>query len=160
MAEVLSGIPTGFRLKAQGWRKVPTLGITRKKIQLQRSCVIQCTRIALDHLSQPRWGCNRFFTSTQGSSFVATLGFVAQSLWDWGLQSPHLWVMISPLPLFRLCSEEREKKTARHGVVCIDLPIKPMLLSKAFGKLSTCGIAVPWTRRPLGWFGSADASDG
>src|SRR5882724_394873 len=31
---------------------------------------------------QPRWGCETPATFTQGSSFLATLGFVAESLWD------------------------------------------------------------------------------
>src|SRR6266436_4901064 len=31
---------------------------------------------------QPRWGCETPATFTQGSSSLATLGFVAESLWD------------------------------------------------------------------------------
>src|SRR6266853_7009710 len=31
---------------------------------------------------QPRWGCETPTTFTQGSSSLATLGFVAESLWD------------------------------------------------------------------------------
>ena len=42
--------------------------------------------VADDHenttLPQPRWGCKLSVALTQGSSFLATLGFVAQSLWD------------------------------------------------------------------------------
>ena len=33
-------------------------------------------------MPQPRWGCELSVNLTQGSSFLATLGFVAQSLWD------------------------------------------------------------------------------
>ena len=32
--------------------------------------------------SQPRWGCCFALPLTQGSSFLATLGFVAESRWD------------------------------------------------------------------------------
>src|SRR6266567_2025056 len=31
---------------------------------------------------QPRWGCGTLATFTQASSSLATLGFVAESLWD------------------------------------------------------------------------------
>ncbi len=31
---------------------------------------------------QPRWGCENTAMFTQGSSSLATLGFVAESLWD------------------------------------------------------------------------------
>src|SRR6266487_3932606 len=31
---------------------------------------------------QPRWGCSPFASMSQGSSFLATLGYVAESLWD------------------------------------------------------------------------------
>ena len=34
---------------------------------------------------QPRWGCADRRRRTQGSSFLATLGFGAESLWDSGL---------------------------------------------------------------------------
>src|SRR6266478_8114 len=35
-----------------------------------------------DTRPQPRWGCETLPTFTQGSSSLATLGFVAESLWD------------------------------------------------------------------------------
>ena len=35
---------------------------------------------------QPRWGWFDFLRLTQGNSFVVTLGWRTQSLWDW----PHL----------------------------------------------------------------------
>jgi len=33
---------------------------------------------------QPRWGCLASTAFPQGSSFLATLGWMMQSLWDWG----------------------------------------------------------------------------
>jgi hypothetical protein len=33
--------------------------------------------------TQPRWGWFNFFAFSQGSSFLATLGWQPQSLWDW-----------------------------------------------------------------------------
>src|SRR6266576_1705798 len=37
---------------------------------------------------QPRWGCESSPNLTQGSSLLATLGFVAQSLWDSTFRGP------------------------------------------------------------------------
>jgi hypothetical protein len=34
--------------------------------------------------TQPRWGCNSFRGFTQGSSFLATLGYAPESRWDSG----------------------------------------------------------------------------
>ena len=37
---------------------------------------------------QPRWGCAASVRITQGSSFLATLGFETESLWDSHLEPP------------------------------------------------------------------------
>ncbi len=45
--------------------------------------------------TQPRWGWLVPTQWTQGSSFLATLGFVAESLWDSRKSLPKMWVMTS-----------------------------------------------------------------
>src|SRR5947208_16910999 len=46
--------------------------------------------------TQPRWGWFVLTRWTQGSSLLATLGFVAESLRDSHESSPEMWVMMSP----------------------------------------------------------------
>src|SRR5258707_15875632 len=75
-------IPKRFRNKAQGCEERATLG----------SCVQSMTTLKAERVAahgnggatrpQPRWGCETPATFTQGSSSLATLGFVAKSLWD------------------------------------------------------------------------------
>src|SRR5437899_6763641 len=73
-------IPKGFRNKAQGCEERATLGShDRSRTTLKGLWPAEtggATR------PQPRWGCETSTTATQGSSFLATLGFVAESLWD------------------------------------------------------------------------------
>src|SRR6266851_3374601 len=45
--------------------------------------------------TQPRWGWSVLTRWTQGSSLLATLGFVAESLRDSHDSSPEMWVMMS-----------------------------------------------------------------
>src|SRR5207247_674281 len=47
--------------------------------------------------TQPRWGRFVLTRWTQGSSLLATLGFVAESLRDSHDSSPEMWVMMRPL---------------------------------------------------------------
>src|SRR6266853_872551 len=73
-------IPKGFRNKAQGCEKRATLGlcvpIDNNPERVAAHGNGNATR------AQPRWGCETPATFTQGSSSLATLGFVAESLWD------------------------------------------------------------------------------
>src|SRR6266404_8277540 len=46
--------------------------------------------------TQPRWGWFVLTRWTQGSSLLATLGFVAESLRDSHESSPEMWVMMNP----------------------------------------------------------------
>ncbi len=48
---------------------------------------------ALRPRTHPRWGWLVPMRWTQGSSFLATLGFVAESLWDSRKSLPKMWVM-------------------------------------------------------------------
>ena len=77
-----SRIPTGFRPPAQGWPGGPTLGPLQKDpLQPQRGCVsgrAQIARIA----TTPLGLLNLYPTVTQGSSSLATLGFMTESRWD------------------------------------------------------------------------------
>src|SRR5689334_6365234 len=80
-------IPKGLRNKAQGCEERATLG----KCTLHRD---NPERVAADDngnrtMPQPLWGCKLSVTLTQGSSFLATLGFVAESLWDSALGAMH-----------------------------------------------------------------------
>jgi len=52
--------------------------------------------LRLTRWTQPRWGWLGPTQWTQGSSSLATLGFVAESLRDSRKSSPGMWVMISP----------------------------------------------------------------
>src|SRR6476661_3886019 len=75
-----SSIPKGLRNKAQGCEERATLGKVTGDSQPQRGCGMVLfpwsSATTLSGLS-PMW---RAFS--QGSSFLATLGFVAESLWD------------------------------------------------------------------------------
>src|SRR6476620_8950527 len=76
----VSSIPKGLRNKAQGCEERATLGKGTDDSQPQRGCgrvlFPWSSATTLSGLS-PVW---RAFS--QGSSFLATLGFVAESLWD------------------------------------------------------------------------------
>ena len=77
-------IPKGLRPKAQGCEERATLGKRIRKTKPRRGfgfgeCALRVER---------RWGpvgvvvLRASYLLTQGSSFLATLGFVAESLWD------------------------------------------------------------------------------
>src|SRR5258706_348255 len=70
-------IPKGFRLKAQGWRAAPTLGRRCHMAQPQRGCGTTQRAVATPLGVETHSG-----PISQGSSFLATLGFVPESLWD------------------------------------------------------------------------------
>ena len=83
-------IPTGFRPKAQGCEQRATLGNRRHDIHNPNGVV------AISYASFPRRRCRNpvgvggFFSMfTQGSSFLATLGFGTQSLWDCQTSNPN-----------------------------------------------------------------------
>src|SRR5262245_19941675 len=75
-----SSIPKGLRNKAKGCEERATLGKVTDDTQPQRGCGMVLFPLSsattLSGLSPMR----RAFS--QGSSFLATLGFVAESLWD------------------------------------------------------------------------------
>src|SRR6266571_4850346 len=75
-----SSIPKGLRNKAQGCEERATLGKVTDGSQPQRGCgkvlFPLSSATTLSGLS-PMWSA-----FSQGSSFLATLGFVAESLWD------------------------------------------------------------------------------
>ena len=76
-------IPTGFRPKAQGCEARATLGNRHHGISNPNGVVAGFASCqSRQRTPQPRWGCVPFRIVTQGSSFLATLGFVSQSLWD------------------------------------------------------------------------------
>src|SRR6266446_5080767 len=78
-------IPTGLYNSAQGCEERATLGI-RKQIIFNPERVASITKIPRPALRcsgpQPFQGCEILVAFSQGSSFLATLGFVAESLWD------------------------------------------------------------------------------
>src|SRR5690242_19465481 len=67
-------------------------------------------------MPQPRWGWLTHGAEAQGSSLLATLGFVAQSLWDWKmrvrfsgegrtpLRLGSIVLALAVLPIFSGCS--------------------------------------------------------
>jgi hypothetical protein len=71
-------IPKGLRRKAQGCEARATLGNKREKEQPQRGCDRRGT---FTKAETPLGFCS-FDSLPQGSSCLATLGFVAESLWD------------------------------------------------------------------------------
>ena len=77
------GIPTGFRPKAQGCDAGATLGIHPQNI-FNRDAVaaIPSSSGALGICHNPVGVGGNKFLFTQGSSFLATLGCMPESLWD------------------------------------------------------------------------------
>src|SRR5258706_16400589 len=71
-------IPKGLCPKAQGCEERATLGNRRTKQQPQRGCDPRCT---LTKAETPLGFCLSD-PLPQGSSFLATLGFVTESHWD------------------------------------------------------------------------------
>jgi hypothetical protein len=84
--ERLKNPPTATRLwnKAQGWTEArgPTLGNERPIYSSTPTGLRPVAATGRGGVTQPRWGCDRFATVTQGSSFLATLGFETESRWD------------------------------------------------------------------------------
>jgi hypothetical protein len=76
-------IPTGFRLKAQGCAPGATLGHLPANI-INRNAVaaIPSSSVARDVCYNPVGVGSNLFSFSQGSSFLATLGWRTQSLWD------------------------------------------------------------------------------
>src|SRR5436309_1390396 len=72
-------IPKGLRPKAQGCEARATLGVRRKKTTTPTGLRLRALRSSE---TKPRWGFVFLCQSSQGSSFLATLGFVAESRWD------------------------------------------------------------------------------
>src|SRR6266851_5664527 len=82
-----SSIPKGLCNSAQGCEERATLGKATDDSQPQRGCgMVLFPWASVTTLSglSPMW---RAFS--QGSSFLATLGFVAESLWDSALGATH-----------------------------------------------------------------------
>ena len=76
-------IPTGFRLKAQGCAAGATLGRRSTNI-INRNAVVAMpfSSAARDVCHNPVGVGDDLIPFTQGSSFLATLGWRTQSLWD------------------------------------------------------------------------------
>jgi hypothetical protein len=76
-------IPTGFRPKAQGCAPGATLGHLPANI-INRNAVaaIPSSSVARDVCHNPVGVGDDLIPFTQGSSFLATLGWRTQSLWD------------------------------------------------------------------------------
>jgi hypothetical protein len=83
-------IPTGFRPIAQGCEERATLGHRRTNISNRNAVaavpVSSCSR---DVCHNPVGVAGNFIPPTQGSSCVATLCWMTQSLWDWFHAQPH-----------------------------------------------------------------------
>ncbi len=77
------GIPKGFCNEAQGCEERATLG-GRYEMDTNPNGVVAST-VAM--MTQPRWGWFDFGWLTQGNSFLATLGWRTQSIWDWAKSS-------------------------------------------------------------------------
>ena len=77
-------IPTGFCPKAQGCAPGATLGHLPANI-INRNAVaaIPFSSVTRDVCRNPVGVGSDLFSFTQGSSFIATLGWRTQSLWDW-----------------------------------------------------------------------------
>src|SRR5258707_1343726 len=75
-------IPKGFRNKAQGCEERATLGSCVRSITTLKAERVAANGNGSTTMPQPRWGCDTPANFTQGSSSLATLGFVAESLWD------------------------------------------------------------------------------
>jgi hypothetical protein len=85
-------IPTGFRLKAQGWRVAPTLGLpdnvsTPSGLRL------------LPPRGRNPFGVDKFLAEIpRVARFLATLGFVAESRWDSKAENVYKDPAFTPLP--------------------------------------------------------------
>ena len=104
---VSTRIPTGFHPSAQGCEARATLGNRRKQIVNPNGVVssFKAPRI------QPRWGWNiDDDLRTQGSSFVATLGWMPQSLRDW--QTPAEALVFQPASSI---DESRRQECRRYA---------------------------------------------
>jgi hypothetical protein len=76
-------IPTGFRPQAQGCAVGATLGQREPKIT-NRNAVAAIPFSSIPEVCHNPVGVAPDLTRfTQGSSFLATLGCMSQSLWDW-----------------------------------------------------------------------------
>src|SRR6266576_290579 len=81
-----SSIPKGLRNKAQGCEERATLGKASEGSQPQRGCgiVLYPSSSATTLSGLP----SMWRAFSQGSSFLAPLGFIAESLWDSALGQP------------------------------------------------------------------------
>jgi hypothetical protein len=77
-------IPTGFWLKAQGCEARATLGQRSQNIYNRNAvAAIPVSSNARGICHNPVGVVHNLIPFTQGSSFVATLGWRTQSRWDW-----------------------------------------------------------------------------
>jgi hypothetical protein len=72
---------TRLRNKAQGCEGRATLGPS-SIISSTPSGLRPFTTATREGVTQPRWGWDQITLLTQGSSFLATLGFGTESRWD------------------------------------------------------------------------------
>ncbi len=72
---------TRLRPKAQGCEERATLG-PALIISSTPTGLRLCAPLMREGVTQPRWGWDQIALMTQGSSFLATLGFGTESRWD------------------------------------------------------------------------------
>ena len=65
--------------------------------------------------TQPRWGCSALLPWSQGCSFLATLGWRAQSLQDWAKSIARMRLLVGPLGE----GEDSERLRTIHSSVTI-----------------------------------------
>jgi hypothetical protein len=84
-------IPTGFWPKAQGCESRATLGGCPLNPINRNAVVAEMTRDFEAGIGHNPLGVGKYFNIlTQGSSFLATMGWRTQSLWDCQSTRPHI----------------------------------------------------------------------
>src|SRR5437879_8045717 len=100
----LSSIPKGLRNKAQGCEERATLGKETDDSQPQRGCGMVLFPWSSATTLSGLFPMSRAFS--QGSSFLATLGFIAESLWDSALGATHSKMRVRSSGLPALSSDD------------------------------------------------------
>ena len=98
-------IPTGFRPKAQGCEERATLGLRPAKFTNRNAvAAIPFSSIARGICHNPVGVGDDYIPFTQGSSYVATLGYLPESRWD------------SPMDANTVCADSRITHHASRGL--------------------------------------------
>src|SRR6266566_6886857 len=128
----LTTIPKGLRPPAQGCEERATLG----KTCLERTNPVRVVPVPLHSQVRKIWattlsGLNLCRDSYQGSSFLATLGFVTESLWDSSSHSgdSNLRVKFTasePRPLIDPKRRRASLAAALHGALLLLAILSPL----------------------------------